>query len=72
MCDIKTQARKEETNGRLEVLPLRGETPPSPRAFREGGEDGVVEGLAPKERRLPPPEGLGRGVKGLEYFHVKT
>ena len=37
-----------------------------PQAFREGGEDGVVEGLAPRERRLPPPEGLGGGVEGLE------
>ena len=24
---------------------------------------GVVEGLAPRERRLPPPEGLGGGVR---------
>ena len=43
------------------TLPLRGETS-LPQAFREGGEDGVVEGLAPMERRLPPPEGLGGRV----------
>ena len=27
-------------------------------ALREGGEEGVVGGLALKERRLPPPECL--------------
>ena len=39
--------------------PLSRSPPPTPQAFREGGEDGVVEGLAPWERRLPPPDGLG-------------
>jgi hypothetical protein len=34
-------------------------TPLTFQALREGGVDGVVEGLAPKERRLPPPECLG-------------
>ena len=54
----------------FENLPHRGETSP-PQAFREGGEDGVVEGLAPVERRLPPPEDLGRGVERLKYFRLK-
>ena len=31
---------------------------PHPQAFHEGGVAGVVEGLAPKERRLPPLECL--------------
>ena len=35
-------------------LPLH----PHPRAFHEGGVAGVVEGLAPKERCLPPQECL--------------
>ena len=47
-------------------LPLRGAHGPHlgppllPNALREGGEDGVAEGLAlMRERRLPPPECLG-------------
>ena len=31
---------------------------PPLQALREGGVEGVVEGLAPTERRLPPPECL--------------
>ena len=31
----------------------------------------MVEGLAPVERRLPPPEDLGRGVERLKYFRLK-
>ena len=53
-----------EPNKEYLICPPSGDTPPSPpQAFREGGEDGVVEGLAPRERRLPPPEGLGGGVR---------
>ena len=47
---------------RVSPPPPRGDPPhpPSlPQAFREGGEVGVVEGLALRERRLPPLEGLG-------------
>ena len=32
--------------------------PQNDQALREGGVVGVVEGLAPRERRLPPPECL--------------
>ena len=31
----------------------------------------MVQGLAPVERRLPPPEDLGRGVERLKYFRLK-
>ena len=45
------------------ALPTRAPlAPPSllPKALREGGEEGVAEGLAlMRERRLPPPECLG-------------
>ena len=54
---VKVKVREREREREREPLP----PPPSTlsKAFREGGEDGVVEGLAPMERRLPPPEGLG-------------
>ena len=44
----------------------------SHQALREGGVAGVVEGLAPLERRLPPPECLaerrdGRGCKWMRF-----
>ena len=38
---------------------------PQSQALHEGGVDGVVEGLALSERRLPPLECLGRGVKWI-------
>ena len=38
---------------------------PHPQAFHEGGVAGVVEGLAPKERRLPPLECLRVWVGGV-------
>ena len=38
----------ERRNERTEISfsPFGGRPPPRPQAFREGGEDGVVEGLA--------------------------
>ena len=39
-----------------------------PKALREGGEEGVAEGLAlMRERRLPPPECLG-GESGWKLW----
>ena len=46
--------------------------PPNPHAFREGGEDGVVEGLAPLERRLPPPESMGVGKEEEHAFVLNS
>ena len=47
-------------------------SPPNPHAFREGGEDGVVEGLAPLERRLPPPESMGVGKEEEHAFVLNS
>ena len=52
--------RKSKDNVYIAAPPRGGSPPlPYPEAFREGGEDGVVEGLAPMEQRLPPPESFG-------------
>ena len=41
--------------------PQWGPSPFPPKALREGGEEGVAEGLAlMREQRLPPPECLSR------------
>ena len=57
--ELKNQNRKGNKNIVSSFPPL---SPPPRQAFREGGVAGVVEGLAQKERRLPPPESLGDGV----------
>ena len=50
----RTEEKRREEKGKEENPPLS-----STKALREGGEDGVVEGLALYgERRLPPPECL--------------
>jgi hypothetical protein len=48
--------------------------PPHPQsqALREGGVDGVVEGLALKGRRLPPPERLGFGGGAIRFDRYDT
>ena len=69
--EMKTRDRKGRTSARRDrkgnyISPFGGLPLPIPQAFREGGVDGVVEGLALIERRLPPPESLGIEV-GLKF-----
>jgi hypothetical protein len=48
-------------------------THPQSQALREGGVDGVEEGLALKGRRLPLPERLGSlGGQSLKIFASST
>ncbi len=53
-CDPRILAWYSQLQGGCVVV-----VHPARQALREGGVVGVVEGLAPKERCLPPPGCLG-------------
>ena len=53
----KKEGKREKKNGKgndRDKVKDKASSHPHPPAFHEGGVTGVVGGLAPKERRLPP------------------
>ena len=66
---MKARGSEKATERERERIPLLPRLPQFTQAFREGGEDGVVEGLAPRERRLPPQESLGGWDGGSVFIY---